>query len=322
MLNQVRKRYLIGADFDETAFHTFSPSPNGMDVKRAYRLSLDDIFGENVGDWFFINIGLNNKTPSQVITDLLGREDGHKHRLMSNAWSFLEKQQGNFAALIPECADGSLSWNHDFPEITMTQMLVLQKLKYLMNEIGKQDKDGKMWPQPCKGFLEFMDVASQLKKEGTPLDTAIISSGHEAFIKRVFGVWNISLPDVLVTEDDIRPREYPQEQERRFKPGVFPLALAHRKWIKQQKVASTLEEAQASKNRIFYIGDDPHKDAQMAERSRIKVGLFPSTSWEEITNSLKRNRRLFDGRPIEKILTSAKNRAELEMHGHGNPERF
>ena len=324
MPTQTQKRYLVGADFDETSFHTFSPSPNGMNVQKAYCLSLDDIFGKGTGEWFFTNIGLNNKAPSQIIGDLFSRAEEHKQRLLSNALSFFEAHEGHFGNLIPECRDGTLFWNSDFPEAAIIQMLILKKLEYLMAEIGNPDIEGKIWPQPCKGFLEFTGTVSQLKKENVPIDTAIISSGHEAFIKKVFETWNIPQPDILVTEDDIRPRLYPNDPQVRFKPGAFPLALAHYKWLRKQEEtsASRFRDAQDSKKRIFYIGDDPHKDGLMAKNCKITGGIFPIISWEEITASLKQNHYLMDGRPIEEMLIFAKKSIEFEGRGHGNRERL
>lgn len=300
----MKNRYLVACDFDGTAFNTFLSSPNGMDVKEAYRQSLDDIFGQGIGEWFLANIGLNNKAPSQVITDLLSNADGHRERLMSNAWSFFEAQRGNLGDLIPECRDGTLSWNHDFPEITLTQMLVLKKLKHLMDEVGKQNGDGKVWPQPCEGFLNFAKIVSNFKKGGLPVDIAIISSGHESFIKKVFETWNIQQPDVLVTEDDIRQRTHPIEPEIRFKPGVFPLALAHHKWLKQQGLSGTalIGEVIPSKKRIMYIGDDPDKDIKMAQKGHVEGYLFPHTSWKQLAGALTNNKHLLDGRSLQEVL--------------------
>jgi hypothetical protein len=308
----MKNRYLLAHDFDGTAFDTFSPSPNGMGVEKAYQSSLDDIFGEGVGKWFLTTHGLHNKTPSQAISDLLNGVDEQKQQLISSAHSFFKKHDGDFGNLIPESKNGALTWNQDSPQITITQMLVLQKLKYLLKEIGQRNNKGETWPQPCKGFLEFITAISQLKKENFPIDTAVISSGHETFIKRTFEVWNIAQPDTIVTEDDLRQRTHPIDPGIRFKPGVFPLALAHYKWLKKQKLGelSFIGEAVISKKRIAYIGDDENKDLGMAKKGNVDGYLFPNTSWEQLTSAITCNKHSLDGRSIREVLFPFKNGVE------------
>ena len=315
------KRYLIATDFDGTAFHTFTKSPHGIGVNEAYQLSLDDIFGEGIGKWFFENIGLDNRTPLQTIVDLFDKLSEHKQHLILNAFKFLEKQQGSFGNLIPESNEGTLNWNHNSPETTVTQMLVIQKLRYLMKEIGERDGEGKIWPQPCQGFPEFNKTIAELKRQNVPIDTAVISSGHESFIRKVFEIWGITQPDILVTDDDIRTRLYPSDLAARFKPGAFPLALTHHKWLKLQNLdcQSFFKEAQDSKKRMYYIGDDPRKDGLMAKNGKITGDIFPQKTWEDISFALKENARLLDGRAIEGIMNIKANR--IEFNTCRNPER-
>lgn len=301
--NELEKRYLIACDFDGTLFDTFCPSPNGMDVKKAYSLALDDIFGQGRGEWFLTKFGLNGKTPSEVINVILTFT---KDRivLIDNARSFYEKNEGNFDYPIPECKDGKLTWDTNNPEISITQMLVGEKLKHLLKEIGQKDEEGIMWPPPSKDVSIFLKTVRGLKTEGFPIDFAIISSGHRAFIEKSLHVWNILQPDVLVTEDDIRPRRYPQELKIRFKPGVFPLALTHHQWLKQQGLNKNdiTRIGKESKERMVYVGDDPKKDMLMAQRARVESFCYPQTSWQTINETLFRNKHLLDGRPFGEIL--------------------
>lgn len=299
------KRYLIASDFDETLFHTVSsPSPNHIDVNKAYQLGLNDIFGDGAGEWFFKQFGLQGRTPSEVIMEMLNYAPTHQ-KLIDNSKDFFDKTNGNFDYPIPECENRRLIWNNDSPQATITQMLVGQKLAYLLREIGKVGVDGSVWPRPCEGALDFIHIVNQLKQEGKPVDFAIISSGHESFIKRALDTWDAPQPDILVTEDDIRPRQHPQDPERRFKPGVFPLALTHYKWLAQQKLTGKdglVHEGNESKKRIAFVGDDQKKDMLMAQQGGVEGFYYPQTSWQTLGNALLQNKDRLDGRPIREIL--------------------
>lgn len=332
-MTRIPPRYLIACDFDGTLFHTFSPSPNGINVQKAYQLALDTIFGKGAGEWFFDLFGLQGRTPSEVIAQILNWDE----RKLNQAYRFYETEEGKSGHLIPECKDGQLAWDYDRPETTITQMLVGQKLKYLLNEVGQSDGNGKLWPQPCKGVLGFFRVIQQLKKGGIPIDVAIISSGHEVFIRNVLDLWRIPYPDIIVTEDDIRPKKLPSEPERKFKPGQLPLALAHQQWLKQQNLlrgnVNLIELGQESKQRIMYVGDDPRKDTLMALRGRIPSHyLYPYTPWRAISETLLENKHLMDGRPLSKILRRDPAKRETDIllpdnlppgyHAAGGKERF
>lgn len=309
-----KPRYLIACDFDETLFHTFRPSPNGIDVRKAYKLALDNIFGSGLGEWFFKVFGLDGRTPSEVINEIVNWDKD----FVARAYRFYESPEGRSGYLIPECPNGELNWNQESPAVTITQMLVGQKLKYLINEIGQRDSEGNPWPQPCEGVLDFYETVHQLRSEGVPLDTAIISSGHEGFIKKTFDLWGIKHPDVIVTEDDIRPKKFPSELERRFKPGQLPIALAHYKWLKYngptQGDENIVFQGRESKQRIMYVGDDPYRDGAMAFRGGIPhVYLYPFTPWEAIADTLVAKKHFFDGRPLADILRKESDKRETDI---------
>ena len=182
-------------------------------------------------------------------------------------------------------------------------MLIIRKLSYLMGEVGIPDRNGNSWPLPCEGVLNFFYSLGLLKKENAPIDFAIVSSGHESFIRKTLEAWKMPQPDVLVTEDDLRPRKFPQEAEDKFKPGVFPVALAHFLWLKNQGIVFSKEIGLDTKERIIHIGDTPTKDLVMAAMAGIKCNfLYPHTSWEFITKKLTTNKGLLDGRPLVEIL--------------------
>ena len=68
------------------------------------------------------------------------------------------------------------------------EALVQFKLELLLKEIGQVGQDT-CWPTPCDTVLDFV---SSLRMQGS--EVAIISSGHEMFIKRCFQMWNRPVP--------------------------------------------------------------------------------------------------------------------------------
>ncbi|MEK7518172.1 MAG: hypothetical protein AAB583_06545, partial [Patescibacteria group bacterium] len=305
------------SDFDETLFHTTTvDSPGKMNVRRAYELAIADIFGED-GEYAFKEVtGLHGRTPSELVHDILEWGRNVNSPLIKHAINFYLRERSNVAVFIPEAKNGSLIWNDQNPESTITQMLVGRKLSYLLDEIG-QDWTGEMWPRPTKGALEFIRSLVTLRQEGLPLDFAVLSSGHELFIRKSFAVWDLPQPEILVTEDDIRPRKYPEEQETKFKPGPFPIALVHFKWLRRQNVSSDnpsfMTDAMESKKRILCIGDDPRRDSGMAHRANLTHYLYPYTPFIAITDTLRENRYLLDGRPISEIFTQVRNGNEVDI---------
>lgn len=300
-----KPRYLLGCDFDGTLFNTSKTSPHGINVKKAYELALDDIFGVGAGKWILENIGLQNRTPSELISDVLNSNENRRNYLLSQAQAHYEFTGGS-GYLIPEYKDGKLVWDDGNPETTVAQMLVERKLSHLMTEVGVRGNDGKMWPPPCKNALSFLHIAEKLKAEDYPVDLGIISSGHESFIRKTLGIYNVSFTGVLVTEDDIRPKKYPLGNKRRFKPGQHPLALAHYKWLRQQGLTpenGLFQKAIESKSRMMYIGDDLFKDVFMAKEGRVEPYLYTKLTFGILLNDLLKNKGLLDGRPIKEILT-------------------
>lgn len=267
----LQKRYLVLSDFDGTLFDTFSPSPNGIDVRKAYALALRDLFGDKAGEWFIGNPDLSMSTPTEIVSQAILK------------FGFLPDNISDLRVL--------------------TNYLVNFKLDYLLSEIGLTGKHGKIWPQPLEGAVGFIRTIGQLKQESVPIDFGIVSSGHEKFIRRTLDLWELPQPDILITDDDIRNRIYPSEASRKFKPGTLPLALAHQEWIRPEKQngASFVDLARETKGRVMYIGDSVEKDFGMARAGNVLFCLVPDISWETITNGLKNKRSLFDGRPISEI---------------------
>lgn len=299
------KRYLIASDFDGTLFNTAYSDSKIIGVHEAYQMAFEIMVGQGSrDDYDIISSIANGDAPSEMINKLLKRNREH---FLNKAREVYESGTINYLGyLLPECKNQQFVWNDSNPEATMSQMLIGIKLKILLDQIGKRTEKNKIWPTPCEDSLIFLQTIQQLKQEEVPIDLAVISSGHENFITLTFAIWKAPQPDILVTEDDIRPRRYPIEEERRFKPGQFPLALAHHKWLRQQGLngdnRSFVSNAAESKKRMMYIGDDLYKDTLMAYNGNVVGYLHPQTPWQTIAEMLSRNKHLLDGRPFGEIL--------------------
>jgi len=124
-----------------------------------------------------------------------------------------------------------------------------------------------------------------------PIATAIISSGHEAFIKKTFAQWDLSLPDYLISDDDIRGRKYPTDMEKRFKPGLSPFALAYEQWrLDVGSDYSATDHANEARQHIMYFGDSDSSDRFMAERARVAFGHYrgPGNSLDSVNQHLNK----------------------------------
>jgi len=143
--------YLVALDFDGTAAKTFTDSPHHITVSTAYLSAIEQLFGRQ-GLEIYIEEGEHrNRAPTEIIRSLL--------------------EQG--------CGNQS-----PFSSKELTEQLMQLKLASLLGEIGPQ------WPQPCEGFLNFWHVLENLRLYyGVSVRTAIISSGHETFIKKTFDAW-------------------------------------------------------------------------------------------------------------------------------------
>lgn len=322
----MKSQYLFVFDFDNTIAQTFEPSPKGIGVKEAYTKTVEDIFG-NEGLTVYQRIGgLQNRAPSELVYAIL--EHDSNGQLIRNASTFFLREHDKLANCVPKNHNGTLEWDILNPNKTLVEILVRQKLIVLTDEIGTAFADGQLWPRPCKGFVDFWkDVLLLKDKNMAGITTAIVSSGHEKPIKRVFEeVFKLTLPDILVTEDDIRWRKYPQELSRRIKPGQLQLAIAHSAWLKKQDLSDNnhLKAAHETKARIVYFGDDPKKDGEMAKGASIIFGLFKDGqrfevdglsftfgNWQDIGNTLKnQEHKLAEGKPINEILLTRPSKVE------------
>ena len=312
-----RKAYLFALDFDGTAADTFQPSPNGIGVKEAYAHAIHDIFGDK-GREVYESIGrLQNRAPCELVDVMIKKEPS----LSDPAFTFFEKNRERLNSMMPLGKGVALN-AESVNQNTIAELLVRQKLSYLLDQIGTSFPDGSRWPKPCNGFTEFWDqlqiLNNDLKGE---LTTAIISSGHGEFIRKTFDLWGLNPPDILISEDDIRGRKFPIEMERRVKPGEFSMALAHREYLHREKLwpPDNPDAVIESRNRMIYFGDDPVKDGKLAEGANILFGWFNPNhksgatpegitfdNWQTVADLLSQHKGLMkEGRTFREILSQS-----------------
>ena len=233
--------HLIVCDFDRTLADTFMPSPSGMQVSKAYDLAVFSVFGEAGYSLFRGALGgIKNREPGELVNDLFSTA----------------KRLGIF--LSRRCS----------PVHELTELLVQKKLSFLLPEISRE------WPPLYDGVKEFFDLAHQGE---LPIEIAIVSSGHDEFIRRVFEVNGLPAPSNLVTSDAIRRVDGVMNRPL-HKPYPYQLALAHQRWLKNNNSYSSSEGftgRSRQKPFMMFIGDDPVKDGELALRSRIPFGFVP-----------------------------------------------
>ncbi len=177
----------------------------------------------------------------------------------------------------------------------LASQFVDAKLSYLVPEISPE------WPKLNPGMAEFNQ---SVKNKEIPIDLAVVSSGHDAFISRVLEINGINA--ILVTSDILRKREV----EGKFKPNPYQLAEAHRQWQRGKLdgqlfsfgIPNQFVGRQQNKQNILYGGDDPGKDGAMAEASRVVFVFMPFTHDGFSPKAEKGQLYLSDFHALRKIL--------------------
>ncbi len=309
MSNLSPSKYLILTDFDGTLANTFAPSPDNLGVHEVHRLVIGEIFGSE-GLRAYSSIGeLSNRAPLELIVEILKVNPS----LAQKAREFLNTSSAP-----------KIVWNESEPEKTMAELLVQVKLHMLLGQVGNTFKDGGEWPALYDGVSDFFKGIQRINSQGqVNMEVGVISSGHTKFIEKVFNLCGIPMPQIIVTDDDIRPRVNPREKSRRTKPSAFLFALAHRQWLKNLGVSGANFDAKTAlnlRNHIAYIGDDPAKDGNMARESHAPFllfdphskhgdlsGIFHFTSWLDLISALENGQVLGmmrDGHDFSEILNS------------------
>lgn len=298
-------KYYLLFDFDGNLFNSAVSNPDDVDqvtVESATEWAIHNTFGPDALRAYHGIGGFQNRAPLELVT--LMSQTPLWTQMSQHAKKFLHENYQQLLGFVAEGKGVPLTLESDITIEVATELLVREKLRIFSGKIG-QKEGGEFWPQPCKGLVEFWQLLSQLRRE-LPIAIGIISSGHQLFIEEVFKKLELEPPDVLVTEDDSRGRHYPKEINRRVKPGLFPLALAHRELLLQLLQAGVIDEnslgidteitaindpALSRYHRILhaaveldldmiYFGDDPLKDGGMAERATIPFGHFKPPGWK------------------------------------------
>jgi hypothetical protein len=160
------------------------------------------------------------------------------------------------------------------PVEVLTERYIQAKLDLLLPEISTD------WPKLYPGVRELFQGAAEGR---IPVNTGIASSGHDAFIRKVFSVNGLPPPEILVTSDLLRIRSLPKRQ--RYKPFTYQLAEVHRQWlhlgVDDRTIHYDTQEGYTGRDQgkpyIAYVGDDPPKDGGLALQARIPYIHVPFT---------------------------------------------
>jgi len=269
--------YLVVFDFDGTVANTFLPNPKGIGVHEAYRLAVKDIFGLDGLEIYEKAGGLQNRAPEEIVSLVLAANS----QMIILAEECFDQKNKTLRRLVPKGKGAPLEWvsgDEKRLQKTIAEMLALIKLSYLMDEIGASFPDGAVWPHACTGFLDFIHTIEGLRRDGFNIQNAIISSGHDEFIKKTFGVWGLDSPRIMLTDDDMRGRSYPAEFQKRVKPSSYLFDIVQSLWISNgilfSEYARHIELIIETRQRMIYFGDDPDKDGGLARNAGVPFGLF------------------------------------------------
>lgn len=160
-------------------------------------------------------------------------------------------------------------------EEELTDTFVEEKMRAFKPELEKG------WPEPFEGVIEFLQQISEINKAGnTKIDIGILSAGHTEFIQKAFENWGVKKPNILITDDDLRKLDHPEQAERKMKPSVFLFTHAHKKWLYEcglQDEDCNRELVRSSRGRILYFGDDPIRDGELARIANVPFVHFDRT---------------------------------------------
>lgn len=269
------REYCVDLDFDGNMGFTFDPSPDGIGVEENYEDTLGRIFGEDILNTYKDEGGLDNRAPSQVIERLWVVHP----EVIPLARRHLARTRTELESVMPRTRGYLDLWDTD-PLKAATEVYIRQDLISSLGHLGLEHDDGTLWPRPCTGFDDFWRTLQQLNRAnlGFHITTAVISSGYDEYIQKVFDeVWGLPRPDIWVTDDTTRSRPHPADHLRRVKPAPFGIALAHQEWLKRYGLSGEgfdMKKVRDSKLRMVSFGDGAPKDGQMAARSRIGFGHF------------------------------------------------
>ncbi|HEY1085519.1 MAG TPA: hypothetical protein VGE34_02205 [Candidatus Saccharimonadales bacterium] len=174
----------------------------------------------------------------------------------------------------------------DDSEQTLLDELDAVKLEVISSQISPS------WPQPAKGFVDF---SKNLEK--SPHDQAIISSGHESFIEKVYEkTLGVEPPKIILAQETIARIARQGNIETPVKPSPQLLVYAYARWRGLHGLEAVDQIAEDDKPRIHYVGDDPQKDGKMAAAAGVNFHQLyfreAENTWRQVERALGRERQL------------------------------
>lgn len=234
-------------DFDGTVADTFVPSPNNMGVDRAYELGVEQVFGREGLCAYRESGALRNRSCGEVAQELLLA--GFQKPAAAFLRKYLEQGENSLPKEWPEHPQDQTD--------TASELLVRIRMEILLAEINES------WPLPCLGFPEFCRTLLEARRHEGKTEWAVLSSGHTAFIEKVFAIWSkqwpICAPRLIVSDDDVRHLKLPTAEKTKPSPFLYNLVL---------------EGLGAERRNTVYIGDDPYKDGRLATAAGVPFGWF------------------------------------------------
>jgi hypothetical protein len=216
---------LFATDFDGTYALTQELAPNGMNVTKAYDAAVLALFGEQGFSRYTSLGGLQNRAPSEVVSELLpGLDEEVLHQ--------------------------------------RTEDLVQIKLSFLSKQIGQKLHDGEIWPRLAPGFKDVWDKISQASTMSTAVissgHTDFIKRFHE--VHELTEADILLTDDDMRPLAASVPAEVCVKPSRLLLDSVFIGWLGMRglgldDWpLELRKLPST----------VTYTGDDANKDGNLA----------------------------------------------------------
>lgn len=253
------------ADFDGTIANTLEKIQNGVSVEEAYAMAMENIFGA-VGKKAFEDAGgLQNRAPMELMHAITeGKDVG---QFVNFGTDFLTKNIGTLQGFVPSGLGASLDFSD--PKLSLSELLVREKLRILSEQIGRKLANGNAWPNACQGFVEFYQKLAQ-----TEVCFGVISSGHHKFINQCFQMWNLMPPTLIISDDTMRSTLAAHlESAQKSKPESGPGIMA--------KLADPSIDFETTP----YAGDAPKADGEFAKNTGMPFILFKSNHNVVVGNS-------------------------------------
>ena len=241
-------------DFDGTIAKTFTPSPSGIGVNEVTKMAVCRVFGMPGLAVFDLIGGLRNRAPIEIIGAMISQAP----KLAWFARRTFDSLHFRSSEFIKSGAGVPLVWPDSDSDVegviaVATELFVRAKIAIYIPEIRMWPSG--LWPIPCDGIVNCL---KRIISRNVPW--AILSSGHEFFIKETFNLWGAEYPKIMVTDDDLRGSLLRLKERSKPHKAVFDFLLD--RWKRQDPRIAGIDT-----NQIVYVGDDPNKDGLLAQNT-------------------------------------------------------